>query len=125
MSGHSPSAIITDQCKVMQRATETFFSNTKHCWCLWHIMKKLPEKLKGYSQYVVIEISLQNAVHGSLRNLNVVGEKCFASTNFTIMTGWEGCMRSEWVPIFVKNTFWAGISTKQRSESMHTLLITT
>jgi len=37
--------IVTDQCKAMQNAIEIVFPNTRHHWCLWHIMKKLPEKL--------------------------------------------------------------------------------
>ena len=48
MSGISPPAIVTDQCQAMKNAIEVVFPNTRHWWCLWHIMKKLPEKLKRY-----------------------------------------------------------------------------
>ncbi|CAL2239793.1 unnamed protein product [Prunus armeniaca] len=46
MSGHAPCGIITDQDKAMKDAIEIAFPNTRHRWCLWHIMKKLHEKLK-------------------------------------------------------------------------------
>ncbi|XP_028096390.1 protein FAR-RED IMPAIRED RESPONSE 1-like [Camellia sinensis] len=61
MSDHPLKAIITDQCKAMQNAIEIVFPNTRHRWCLWHIMKKIPEKLKGYSQYESMKMDLQNA----------------------------------------------------------------
>ena len=48
MSDRSPKAIITDQGRAMQKAVANVFPNTRHRWCVWHIMKKLPEKLKSY-----------------------------------------------------------------------------
>nr|GMD08031.1 protein FAR-RED IMPAIRED RESPONSE 1-like [Ipomoea batatas] len=66
MSGRHPKAIITDQCKAMQNAIAIVFPNTKHRWCLWHIMKKLLEKLRGYSKYEEIKEALQSVVYDSL-----------------------------------------------------------
>ncbi|CAL5340102.1 unnamed protein product [Camellia sinensis] len=63
MSNYPPKAIITDQCKAMQNAIEIVFPNTRHRWCLWHIMKKISEKVKGYSQYESMKLALQNAVY--------------------------------------------------------------
>ncbi|XP_019184175.1 PREDICTED: protein FAR1-RELATED SEQUENCE 4-like [Ipomoea nil] len=64
--GRHLKAIITDQCKAMQNAIAIVFPNTKHMWCLWHIMKKLPEKLRGYSKYEEIKETLQSVVYDSL-----------------------------------------------------------
>ncbi|XP_022880995.1 protein FAR1-RELATED SEQUENCE 1-like [Olea europaea var. sylvestris] len=47
MHGQAPHGIITDQDRAIQNAIEIVFPNTKHRWCLWHVMKKLPEKF-GY-----------------------------------------------------------------------------
>jgi len=44
MGNKAPDGIITDQCKAMKNAIVVVFPNTKHCWCLWHIMKKVPKK---------------------------------------------------------------------------------
>ncbi|XP_022899528.1 protein FAR-RED IMPAIRED RESPONSE 1-like [Olea europaea var. sylvestris] len=49
MNNRAPQDIITDQDKAMQNAIEIVFPNTKHRWCLWHILKKLPEKF-GYHE---------------------------------------------------------------------------
>ena len=51
MSNKEPLGIVTDQCKAMKNAIEIVFPNARHRWCLWHIMKKVPEKLQGYSRY--------------------------------------------------------------------------
>ncbi|XP_024038289.1 protein FAR1-RELATED SEQUENCE 1-like [Citrus clementina] len=41
----------------MKNAVQIVFPNTKHRWCLWHILKNVPEKLGscGGSEYEVIE----------------------------------------------------------------------
>ncbi|KAI8530287.1 hypothetical protein RHMOL_Rhmol11G0045000 [Rhododendron molle] len=55
MSGCSPNAIITDQCKAMQNAISIVFPNARHRWCLWHILKKIPVKLNTYEAYELIK----------------------------------------------------------------------
>lgn len=47
MKGKSPKSIITDQCVAMKNAIEVVSSDAKHRWCLWHIMEKIPKKLRG------------------------------------------------------------------------------
>ncbi|XP_022869238.1 protein FAR-RED IMPAIRED RESPONSE 1-like [Olea europaea var. sylvestris] len=59
MHGQAPNAIITDQDRAMQTTVDIIFPNTKHRWCLWHIMKKLPEKF-GYH---VQKSSIFSAIH--------------------------------------------------------------
>ncbi|XP_062085504.1 protein FAR1-RELATED SEQUENCE 6-like [Humulus lupulus] len=66
MSNCSPCAIITDQYKAMQNAIEITLPHTKHRWFLWHILKKLPEKVKGYTQYHSIKSSLSCVVYDSI-----------------------------------------------------------
>ncbi|XP_028058369.1 protein FAR-RED IMPAIRED RESPONSE 1-like [Camellia sinensis] len=123
MSDHPPKAIITDQCKAMQNAIEIVFPNTRHRWCLWHIMKKIPEKLKGYSQYESIKLALQNAVYDTITKdeFETKWKEMIAEFNL-YENEWLGVLYNErhrWVPVYVKDIFWAGISTTQRSESMN------
>ncbi|KAI5430378.1 hypothetical protein KIW84_034820 [Lathyrus oleraceus] len=75
----APLGIVTDQCKAMKNVIELVFPTTRHRWCLWHIMKKIPEKLSGYGEY----------------------------------------KRIKWAPTLLRVYFWAGMLTKQRSESIH------
>ncbi|XP_057512798.1 protein FAR1-RELATED SEQUENCE 6-like [Actinidia eriantha] len=66
MSGHSPKAIVTDQCKAIQAAVAEVFPEAKHRLCLWHILKKLPMKLGGLAEYRAIKKTLKNIVYESL-----------------------------------------------------------
>ncbi|KAH9762552.1 protein FAR1-RELATED SEQUENCE [Citrus sinensis] len=73
MSNSPPIGIITDQDKAMQKAIANVFPTTRHRWCLWHIMKKVPEKLGAFKEYEGIISSLLSAVYDSL-SLNVFDE---------------------------------------------------
>ncbi|XP_039686869.1 protein FAR-RED IMPAIRED RESPONSE 1-like [Medicago truncatula] len=45
MGGKPPNAIITDQDRAMKEAIKEVFPNSRHRFCLWHILRKVPEKL--------------------------------------------------------------------------------
>ncbi|KAK1581752.1 hypothetical protein Q3G72_008723 [Acer saccharum] len=119
----APMAIITDQDKAMQKAIEIVFANARHRWCLWHIMKKLLENLRRYKQYEEIKFAIQNIVYDSLTNndfenrWNHLIEKYDLHSNEWLLGLYDE--RQCWVPTFLKDTFWSGMSTTQRSESMH------
>ncbi|OVA05733.1 FAR1 DNA binding domain [Macleaya cordata] len=125
MSGIPPKAIITDQCQAIQKAVDMVFPYAQHRWCLWHIMKKIPEKLKGCSQYEAIKISLQNAVYESFTKDEFEDEWRNMIDKYRLHDNeWlKGLYdeRHHWVPIYMKETFWAGMSTTQRNESMNAL----
>ena len=62
----SPSlGIITYQYRAMKNAIEIVFPNTRHQWCLWHILKKVSEKLGRYAKYHAIRFPLQAVVYDS------------------------------------------------------------
>ncbi|XP_058217567.1 protein FAR1-RELATED SEQUENCE 5-like [Rhododendron vialii] len=123
MHGSFPNAIITDQCRAMQNAISEVFPNARHRWCLWHIMKKIRDKLKNCNEYKAIKTSLKSAVYDSLYPVDF--EKSWADLikQFNLQgNDWLAGLyeeRHRWVPAFVKDTFWAGMSTTQRSESIN------
>ncbi|XP_042975683.1 protein FAR1-RELATED SEQUENCE 9-like [Carya illinoinensis] len=51
MDGIAPKAIITDQDRAMKNAISIVFPESQHRFCLWHILKKVPEKLGSYGSY--------------------------------------------------------------------------
>ncbi|XP_042963644.1 protein FAR1-RELATED SEQUENCE 5-like [Carya illinoinensis] len=51
MDGQAPKAIITDQDRAMKAAIALVFLDTRHRYCLWHIMLKLPEKLGSHAAF--------------------------------------------------------------------------
>ncbi|XP_015387886.1 protein FAR-RED IMPAIRED RESPONSE 1-like [Citrus sinensis] len=60
----SPSlGIITYQYRAMKNAIEIVFPNTRHQWCLWHILKKVSEKLgRGIVCRHVIAVLIRNHI---------------------------------------------------------------
>ena len=66
MSDSPPLGTITDQDKVMQKVIENFFPTTTHQWCLWHIMKKVPEKLGAFKERECIISFLLSDIYDSL-----------------------------------------------------------
>ncbi|KAI8523836.1 hypothetical protein RHMOL_Rhmol13G0103200 [Rhododendron molle] len=123
MSDSYPNAIITDQCRAMQNAISEVFPNARHRWCLWHIMKKIRDKLKSYNEYKAIKTSLKSAVYDSLYPVDFEQNWADLIKQFNLQSNdWLAGLykeRHRWVPAFVKDTFWAGMSTTQRSESMN------
>jgi hypothetical protein len=123
MHGRSPNAIITDQDRAMKNAIEVVFPKTRHRWCLWHLMKKIPEKLGRYSDYESIKALLHDAVYDSLSKSDFMEkwEKMIEDFELQDNEWLKGIFdeRNRWVPVYVRDTFWAGMSTTQRSESMN------
>ncbi|KAK9049684.1 hypothetical protein SSX86_031347 [Deinandra increscens subsp. villosa] len=42
-----PSLVLTDQDAAMKEVIDCIFNESKHRLCMWHIMRKLPSKIKG------------------------------------------------------------------------------
>ena len=85
----APQGIVTDQCKAMQNAIEIVFPNTRQCWCLWHIMKKLSEKLVGHTKYKEIKHGVKQLVYSQimLKILRMGGQNSLKSMIFNLMNG--------------------------------------
>ncbi|XP_042460123.1 protein FAR-RED IMPAIRED RESPONSE 1-like [Zingiber officinale] len=107
----------------MAIAIQEIFPNSHHRLCLWHIMKKLPAKLGGHAQYKMIKKQLKNIVYNSLtidecdENWLKMIEEFNLENNDWLKSLYKE--RNTWIPVYVKDQFWAGMSTSQRSESMN------
>jgi hypothetical protein len=123
MHGHAPNAIITDQDRAMKNAIEVVFPKSRHRWCLWHLMKKVPEKLGRHSNYESIKTLLHGIVYDSLSKSDFIENwgkmiEYYGLQDNEWLKGLFG-ERDHWVPVYMRDTFWAGMSTTQRSESMN------
>ncbi|XP_027936220.1 protein FAR1-RELATED SEQUENCE 5-like [Vigna unguiculata] len=123
MSNKAPNGIVTDQCKAMQNAVQCVFPSTRHRWCLWHIMKKIPEKLVGYGNYNAIKEAFKQLVYDSIDGEAFESRWAeFINTHALEKSDWLSSLfeeRERWVPCYLKNDFWAGMSSTQRSEGMN------
>ncbi|XP_059460602.1 protein FAR1-RELATED SEQUENCE 5-like isoform X2 [Corylus avellana] len=124
MNGRSPNAIITDQDRAMKSAINMVFPNARHRFCLWNILKKLPEKFGSHSQYHAIKSALRSCVYDS-RTCDEFDAswqsllKCYNLENNAWLCGLYS-ERTFWVPAYLKDVFWANMTTTQQSESMNT-----
>ncbi|XP_034919872.1 protein FAR-RED IMPAIRED RESPONSE 1 isoform X1 [Populus alba] len=123
MGGQAPKVIVTDMDKTLKAAIEEVFPNTRHCFSLWHILERLPETLS----HVI------KRHENFLPKFNKCIFKSWTDDRFD-MRWWKMVTRFElqddewiqslyedrkkWVPTYVGDTFLAGISATQRSESM-------
>ncbi|KAF5449786.1 hypothetical protein F2P56_030198 [Juglans regia] len=48
---HTPRAITTDQDRAVKNAIAIVFPESRHRFCLWQILKKVPEKLSSHASY--------------------------------------------------------------------------
>ncbi|XP_039122320.1 protein FAR1-RELATED SEQUENCE 6-like [Dioscorea cayenensis subsp. rotundata] len=122
MSGKPPNAIITDHCKAIQDAVSHVFPDVRHRICLWQILRKIPEKLRNFPEHQAVKDALKKVVCDSL---TVEEFECEWKKNIEYY-GLEGSdwfrliydIRHSWVPAFLKDSFWAGMSVTNRTESM-------
>ncbi|KAF5448937.1 hypothetical protein F2P56_029428 [Juglans regia] len=122
MDGIPPKAIITDQDRAMKNAIAIVFPESRHRFCLWHILKKVLEKLGSYAAY---KSGLKSHLMKSVYDTQTIEEfeKCWdglLNTYDLHENVWLKSLydeRHHWVPVFLKEHFWVGMSTTQRSES--------
>ncbi|XP_022863478.1 protein FAR1-RELATED SEQUENCE 5-like [Olea europaea var. sylvestris] len=121
MHGKAPNGIITYQDRAIQNAIKIVFPNTRHRWCLWHILKKLLKKF-GYH---VDKSSIFSCIHRVVYDSQYVEEfergwELMIDTYNLYDNEWLSGLyenMGRWVPCYLKTYFWAGMSTTQRSES--------
>ncbi|KAK9196100.1 hypothetical protein WN943_004228 [Citrus x changshan-huyou] len=124
MGGKHPIAILTNQDKAMKASISIVFPNSRHRFCMWHILRKIPEKLryviKKYESFMRI---FNDCVYNSWLEKgfqkkwwNMIGEFELEGNE------WLGSLNEDrkfWVPTYMRDTLFAGLSTTQRSESIN------
>ncbi|XP_004509897.2 protein FAR1-RELATED SEQUENCE 4-like [Cicer arietinum] len=84
LSGKVPLDIMTNQCKAIKNAIELVFPTTRRRWCLWHIMKKIPEKLYQHNEYKKIKFALKEAVYDTFTKETFEEKWCFFIKKFEL-----------------------------------------
>ncbi|XP_043698783.1 protein FAR-RED IMPAIRED RESPONSE 1 isoform X3 [Telopea speciosissima] len=124
MGGRAPSMIITDQDKALKAAIAEVFPSTRHCLGLWHIIRKIPEKLgnvaKRHENFVK---KFNKCIYKSWTDEQFEKRWWKMVDRFELKEDeWIQSLyedRIQWVPTYVGTAFLAGMSTAQRSESVN------
>ncbi|KAH7663258.1 FHY3/FAR1 family protein [Dioscorea alata] len=95
MLSKAPNAIITYQFMDIQGVVRTAFPNFHHRFCLWHIMKKIPEKLAYINEnFKLFQDELRGMIYCNLAFINLDGPICtFLVAG--ILRGKEGILRKQ------------------------------
>ncbi|KNA14675.1 hypothetical protein SOVF_105280 [Spinacia oleracea] len=121
--GHSPQTIITDRSQTLRNAITEVFPRSLHRYGISLIMRKVPENLGGLRNYDAIRKTFTKAVYETLK----VGEfeaawglmvQQFGISNHEWLRSlYED--RARWAPVYLKDTFFAGMSTAQPADILH------
>jgi hypothetical protein len=122
MNGQALKAIMTDHDRAMKNAIAIVFRESRHRYCMCHIMKKFPEKFGSHANFDGIKSAINKCLYDSQtceeyeENSKDLLEKYILHDN-----AWLNGLymdKTFWVPAYMKDTFWTGMNTTQRSESM-------
>ncbi|XP_048336732.2 protein FAR1-RELATED SEQUENCE 5 [Ziziphus jujuba] len=124
MSGRPPVSITTDHDAVIRSAIMQVFPETRHRFCKWHIFKKCQEKLSHvFLKHPSFEADFHKCVN--LTESIEEFESCWLSLvdrydlrdHEWLQTIYSA--RRQWVPVYLRDTFFAEMSITQRSDSMN------
>ncbi|XP_050232898.1 protein FAR-RED IMPAIRED RESPONSE 1-like [Mercurialis annua] len=128
MGGIHPHAILTDQCESIKAATREVMPNTIHRFCLWHIMCKLPQKLKNVPEFGSVSLEFKTIIYESLTveifetNWNSFITRRGLENNDWLIDLYD--KRESWVPVFLHHYFWQECSTLKQFVEQYEVAIT-
>ncbi|GFP95389.1 protein far1-related sequence 5 [Phtheirospermum japonicum] len=124
MSDRAPVSITTEHDNIIRSAIMQVFPKTRHRFCKWHIFKQCQEKL---SNVLLKHPHFESAFHKCVNLSESVDE--FESCWQTLVDKYDlmeykwiqeiYCDRRQWVPVYLRDTFFAEMSVTQRSDSMN------
>ncbi|KAE9606427.1 putative transcription factor FAR family [Lupinus albus] len=124
MSGHSPMSITTDHDSVIRSAIIQVFPETRHRFCKWHIFKKCQEKLSHvFLQHPNFEaefhkcVNLTESIEEFESNWSTLVNRYDLRDHEWLQALYSDCR--QWVPVYLRDTFFAEMSITQRSDSMN------
>ncbi|XP_020246346.1 protein FAR1-RELATED SEQUENCE 5-like [Asparagus officinalis] len=119
-------AILTDQDRAMCNAIHSVFLTTRHRYCYWHMQKHIMDHLPTLgSRYGEQFQRYWGLWYNSSSIEQCEGYWVEMKEKFDINEEGEGWLqtvykcREHWVPCYLKDTFFAGMRSSQRSESIN------
>ncbi|XP_039021232.1 protein FAR1-RELATED SEQUENCE 2-like [Hibiscus syriacus] len=123
MGGKAPKVVLTDQDKVLNEAVADVFSNSRHCFCLWHVLSKFPENSGCImDQNENFMKKFNKCIYRSWTHEQFEERWCRMVDKYELKEHeWFLSLyndREKWAPVYMWHVFLAGISTTERSESV-------
>lgn len=127
MSARQPGLVITDYDPDICRAVQLVFPQSSHRYCKWHVISKMPKEM-GHV-YSALPRTFQVEFDGCI-NKTETAEEFESSWQMLLdkynLRGNDWLLslyidRKLWVPVYVRDTFFAGMYAAQRSGSVNSL----
>lgn len=122
MGGHAPQVILTDQEEALKEAIAEVLPESQHCFCLWQILSKVPEKVSyminqddNFTKKFHKCISKSCTAEQFEKRWRKIVDKFNLGDNSWFRSAYED--RHRWAPTYMKGIFLAGMSTVERSDS--------
>ncbi|KAL0802001.1 hypothetical protein Bca101_057177 [Brassica carinata] len=126
MGGLMPKVMLTDQDDAIKTAVSAVFPQTRHCYCLWHVLDRLPRNLDYWSMWQDAFLKkFFKCVYSSWSEEEFDRRWMKLIDKFHLRdVQWMRCLydeRSFWAPTFMRGVTFAGLSTRYRSESVNSM----
>ncbi|CAL8138560.1 unnamed protein product [Prunus armeniaca] len=123
VGGQAPRLIITDQDKYLKEAVADVFSDAYHCFCLWHVLSRIPENVGFFIKENEIFMEKFNKCIYRSWTVEQFEKKWWKLVDrFELRENeWVHSLfedRKKWVPTYMQDSFMAGMSTRERSGSI-------
>jgi hypothetical protein len=124
MGERAPQVILTDQNDALKAAVAAVFPETRHCFCLWHVLEKIPKQLEFLSTWHDSFMEKFNkCIYQSWTEDQFEKRWWKMVDRFKLRDiKWVQSLyddRASWVPTFMRDISFAGLSTSSRSESLN------
>ncbi|KAM3693250.1 hypothetical protein ACJW30_08G152000 [Castanea mollissima] len=126
MGERAPRVILSDQNNAIKVAVAAIFPGTHHCYCLWHVLEKIPRLLEFLSMwYDTFMVKFNKCIYKSWTEEQFERRWWKLINRFNLRElEWVQSLyedRTHWVPTFMKDLSFAGLSTPLRSESLNSV----
>lgn len=126
VGGQTPKVIITDEGKSLEEAVAEVFPDTRHCFCLWNVLIKIPENLGHVLNRPEIFLKKFNkCIYRSWTQEEFEKKWWKLMDKFELREDeWIQSLygnRKKWVPAYMLGTFLAGFCASERSECTSSL----
>lgn len=124
MGGNTPHVIVTDQHPSIKSAIQEVFPNTRHCFHLWNVLEKVPENLANViKQHENFVTKFNKCIFKSCKYEEFEFRWWKMIDRFDIQDDeWVKSLyadRKKWVPLYMVDTFLAGLSPVHHAESIN------
>ncbi|XP_020096230.1 protein FAR1-RELATED SEQUENCE 5-like isoform X2 [Ananas comosus] len=124
MGGQAPCSLVSDQNRAMAAAIAKVFPNTCHRFCKWLILSRSKQKLAHvYSAHPTLRAELERCVIESetIQSFETTWASIIDEYDLRKNTWLQALfnIRQKWIPLYLKDTFFAEVSPTQKLETMN------